>query len=433
MASGAHAVTILSIDGGGVRGIIPATILEFLETELKNIDGRDARIADYFDIISGTSTGGLITAILTTPNDDHENRRPLFTAQEVVEFYLKESPYVFPQRLEKRLTTTALYEASNTNITIITTLFHWFRWAAEKLGLPKFLSKYLDRFEEAFLHPKYDGKYLHDKIKTMMGAKRLRDTLTNVVIPAYDVLRFQPRVFSTRNARIQNSTNFKLSDVCISTSAAPTYFPPYLFTHNYTKFSMVDGGLAANNPTVLAIREAVLDDCKKRIAISSEGNVDFSKFIVLSLGTGASSDKVDIWDPEDWGILAWLGAPSFSTTPIIEALMTANDEMVDVYMSLILRALGINPLKNYLRIQDEGLDRKDTSLDNSDPKHLQELVELGKGLLNKNVTMVNMETGDFGATASHPITNAEALKELAARLSAEKKSRQGKVITDLSV
>lgn len=95
-----------------------------------------------------------------------------------------------------------------------------------------------------------------------------------------------------------------------------------------------------------------MDDCKKHIASNPEGNLDFSKFIVLSLGTGASNDqKVDNWDPEDWGILAWLGAPSFSTTPIIDALRTANDEMVDVYMSLIVRDLGITPIKNYLRIQ----------------------------------------------------------------------------------
>ncbi|KAF3339440.1 patatin-like protein 2 [Carex littledalei] len=52
-------VTILSIDGGGVRGLIPAAILAFLESKLQELDGEDARIADYFDVISGTSTGGL--------------------------------------------------------------------------------------------------------------------------------------------------------------------------------------------------------------------------------------------------------------------------------------------------------------------------------------------------------------------------------------
>nr|XP_007160175.1 hypothetical protein PHAVU_002G299200g [Phaseolus vulgaris]ESW32169.1 hypothetical protein PHAVU_002G299200g [Phaseolus vulgaris] len=66
-------VTILSIDGGGIRGIIPATILDFLESQLQELDGPEARLADYFDVISGTSTGGLVTAMLTaqTTTIDH--------------------------------------------------------------------------------------------------------------------------------------------------------------------------------------------------------------------------------------------------------------------------------------------------------------------------------------------------------------------------
>ncbi|CAI9115771.1 OLC1v1016763C1 [Oldenlandia corymbosa var. corymbosa] len=74
-------ITILSIDGGGIRGIIPGVILAFLESELQKLDGEDARLADYFDVISGTSTGGLITAMLTAPN---ENNRPLFSAKDAL-------------------------------------------------------------------------------------------------------------------------------------------------------------------------------------------------------------------------------------------------------------------------------------------------------------------------------------------------------------
>nr|GEZ90639.1 patatin-like protein 2 [Tanacetum cinerariifolium] len=70
-------ITILSIDGGGVRGIIPSVILEFLETELQKLDGEDARLADYFDVIAGTSTGGLVTSMLTTPD---EEGHPIFAA-----------------------------------------------------------------------------------------------------------------------------------------------------------------------------------------------------------------------------------------------------------------------------------------------------------------------------------------------------------------
>ncbi|KAF7045085.1 hypothetical protein CFC21_054228 [Triticum aestivum] len=66
----AKVITILSIDGGGVRGIIPAIVLAFLEKELQKLDGPDARIADYFDVVAGTSTGGLLTVMLAAPDKD---------------------------------------------------------------------------------------------------------------------------------------------------------------------------------------------------------------------------------------------------------------------------------------------------------------------------------------------------------------------------
>ncbi|KAG6394704.1 hypothetical protein SASPL_145294 [Salvia splendens] len=77
--------TVLSIDGGGVRGIIPGTILGNLEARLQELDGPDARIADYFDVIAGTSTGGLVATMLTTPG---ANNRPLYAAKDIASFYV---------------------------------------------------------------------------------------------------------------------------------------------------------------------------------------------------------------------------------------------------------------------------------------------------------------------------------------------------------
>jgi patatin-like phospholipase/acyl hydrolase len=88
-------ITILSIDGGGIRGLIPATIIAYLEAKLQELDGPDARIADYFDVIAGTSTGALLTSMLAAPDD---NNRPLFAAKDLTTFYLENGPKIFPQR-----------------------------------------------------------------------------------------------------------------------------------------------------------------------------------------------------------------------------------------------------------------------------------------------------------------------------------------------
>lgn len=205
-------VTILSIDGGGIRGIIPATILAFLEAKLQELDGPDARIADYFDVVAGTSTGGLLTAMLAAPD---ANGRPLFAAKDLARFYITHSPKIFRRRnqIQSKI--------------------------ANKLKM--------------VCGPKYDGKYLHALLRRYLGDTRLDRTLTNVVIPTFDIAYMQPTIFSTFELRHQPSKNALLSDISMSTSAAPTFFPPHYFETKdkdgrRRAFNLVDGGLAANNP-----------------------------------------------------------------------------------------------------------------------------------------------------------------------------------------
>ena len=88
---------ILSIDGGGVRGIVPAVILAYLEKKLQQLSGNsDARIADYFDLFAGNSTGGLIISGLLLPGEDG---RPKYSAEDIVELYLKNAKIIFQSSL----------------------------------------------------------------------------------------------------------------------------------------------------------------------------------------------------------------------------------------------------------------------------------------------------------------------------------------------
>ncbi|XP_054780269.1 patatin-16-like [Prosopis cineraria] len=86
-------VIVLAIDGGCIKGIVPGVILKHLEVALQKRNSR-ARIAEYFDVVAGTSTGGLITAMLTTP-DPQNPGRPLYPADEILQFYRQYGPSIF--------------------------------------------------------------------------------------------------------------------------------------------------------------------------------------------------------------------------------------------------------------------------------------------------------------------------------------------------
>ncbi|CAD6245521.1 unnamed protein product [Miscanthus lutarioriparius] len=376
-------VTVLSIDGGGVRGIIPGTILGFLEEKLQEFDERpDARLADYFDVIAGTSTGGLVTAMLTAPNKDG---RPLFAAKDINDFYLQHCPKIFPPNS-----------------------------SGGPLGLFKKLSG-----------PKYDGKYLHSIVRELLGETRVSQALQNIVIPTFDIKLLQPTVFSKYNAINDVSKDALLSDVCISTSAAPTYLPGHQFETKDKDgkpraFNLIDGGVAANNPTLLA-----MTDVSKQILLGNQDFFpikpsDYGKFMVLSLGTGSAKveEKFDAVQSSKWGLLGWLS--NKDTTPIIDSFSQASADLVDIHASVLFQALHSE--RQYLRIQDDELTGETSSVDVSTVENLSRLVGVGKGLLKKPACKVNIETGKNEPDA-HRGTNEDELVRFAKMLVRERRAR----------
>ncbi|XP_011038243.1 PREDICTED: patatin-like protein 2 isoform X1 [Populus euphratica] len=380
-------ITVLSIDGGGIRGIIPGTILAFLESELQKLDGPDARLADYFDVISGTSTGGLVTAMLAAPN---KQNRPLFAAKDINEFYLENCPKIFPQDSSSKFASAA--------------------------NLVKTLRG-----------PKYDGKFLHGIVKEKLGDTWLQQTLTNIVIPTFDIKRLQPTIFSSCNVKNNPSTDALLSDICIGTSAAPTYLPAHYFetkdpSGKVREFNLIDGGVAANNPTLVAISEVSQ-------AINREGPdsyhmnpMEYGRFLVLSLGTGTakSEEKYDAEEAAEWGVLGWL--TSDHSTPLVDVFTQASGDMVDFHISTVFQAL--NSEENYLRIQDDTLTGTLSSVDVATNENLENLGKVGEELLKKPVSRVNLATGIFEPI--NKMTNEEALRKLAKLLSREKHLREAK-------
>ncbi|XP_047306207.1 patatin-like protein 2 [Impatiens glandulifera] len=364
-------ITVLSIDGGGIRGIIPGTILQFLESELQKLDGKHARLADYFDVIAGTSTGGLVTAMLTAPD---ENNRPLFAAKDINNFYLEHSPKIFPQD------------------------------SSYFPGIKKMM--------KAFWGPKYNGEYLHSIIREKLGSTRLHQTLTNVAIPAFDIKELQPTIFSTYEVKHTPGMNALLSDICISTSAAPTYLPTYHFQNKdhsgkVRDFNLTDGGVAANNPTLVAIGELTKQIMKGSSDFSTITQMDYSRLLVISLGTGSAKyeGKYNAKDAAKWGALNWISHGG--STPIIDVYSQASADMVDFHLNIIFQTLDSE--KNYIRIQDDNLsDGPISSVDIATKQNLENLVKVGEKLLKKPVSRMNMQTGVIEPTFDNE-TNEQAL------------------------
>ncbi|XP_009626816.1 patatin-like protein 3 isoform X1 [Nicotiana tomentosiformis] len=379
---GKNFITVLSIDGGGIRGIIPGTLLAFLESKLQEVDGRNARIIDYFDVVAGTSTGGLITTMLTAPNRDN---RPLYAAKDISNFYMEHCPHIFP--------------ANRRN-------------------------SFVHRIFNLFGGPKYDGNYLRLLLESILGKLTMKQTLTHTVIPAFDIKRLQPIIFTTVDARANVSKNVLLSDICLSTSAAPTFFPVHYFETRDAQgrirtFDMIDGGVAANNPTQMAITHISKEIMRGKFQYEEMETMDSKKMLVLSLGTGIGKHQgYNAASASKWGLLGWVY--NNGQTPILDVYNDASADMVDIHVSTMFQTLRSE--KNYLRIQEDNLIGDATSMDIATTKNMQTLVQIGNNLLKKPVSRVNLETGQYEPVQGEG-TNEEALIRFAKLLSQEKKLR----------
>ncbi|KAH1057839.1 hypothetical protein J1N35_035904 [Gossypium stocksii] len=358
---------------------------------------------------------------------------------------------------------------------------------------------------KALSGPRYDGKFLHYIIKKNLEGKRLNETLTNVVIPTFDIKLLQPVIFSSFQVKKNPTLNALLSDICIATSAAPTYLPAHYFKTIVFKrkkrennlidggvaannpecidkeereynlidgcvtannpvcidkearennlidggvaannpvciekeereYNLIDGGVAANNPTLLAMGEVSRDIIDQIVDLGTQKNkndnskpcneaIDYSKFLVISLGTGSSSEaktttKYSAKQAAEWGMLGWL--TSGGSTPLVDVFTQASGDMVDLHLSVLFKALDHSD--KYLRIQDDKLKGDVSSVDIATTTNLDELVKVGEKLLRDPVSRVDLVTGKFKPVTEE--TNEMALKRFAKLLSEERQKRQ---------
>jgi uncharacterized protein len=232
-------VRILSIDGGGIRGVIPATILEALEERIQKLTNNpEARLIDYFDFLAGTSTGGIIVSILNTPKSEQEPHLPKFSTKDVLNFYTTKGSSIFKGR--------------------------WFSRILGSIGLAD---------------EKYDVTSLEELLNTKLGNNWLSKMLKPCLIPAYNLEMGSTYFFCSQDHEVETKEyrDYYSKDVCRATSAAPSYFEPARIRNaNKDFYPFIDGGVFANNPTLCAIAEV-----GKAI-----GSFTPKEMFVLSLGTG---------------------------------------------------------------------------------------------------------------------------------------------------
>ena len=188
---------VLSIDGGGIRGIIPALVLAELERRSQK------RVFELFDLIAGTSTGGILACALCAPD-------PL-PAEQLVGLYEEEGPHIFDRSVWQRI-----------------------------------------RSAEGLLDEKYDATALDRALERFLSDKRLSESKPDLLVPAYNMGEPGPYFFKSRKAR-EEGEDFPLSEVARATSAAPTYFEPFPLAGQ----ALVDGGVFATNPAMCAFAEVM--------------------------------------------------------------------------------------------------------------------------------------------------------------------------------
>lgn len=257
---------VLSVDGGGIRGLIAAMVLAHIETRT----GKPA--AELFDLVAGTSTGGVVALGVVFPGTE---TLPTYSAQQLVNFYVEEGPKIFFSRF----------------------------------GV---LRQVIDE--------KYPAAPLEETLQRYFGEVTLGEARTPVIVPTYDVAAAAPHFFKSSG---EIDAAIPMWRVARATTAAPTFFEPYKIETPVTTHALIDGGMVANNPAMCALAEVtnhienydMLDRLRQPI-------------LMVSLGSGRLPGSYTYETIKDWTVLEW-ARPSIEIT-IMGAVETVHYQLQEI-------------------------------------------------------------------------------------------------------
>jgi len=289
---------VLSIDGGGIRGVYPATVLKYITEHLEV-----KSIYEYFDMIVGTSTGSIIALALSIDKEPNDLQK----------MYTERGSEIFNK------------------ISI--------RWLNKGIILPK-----------------YSNSNLKQVIYEYFGEMKLGDAKTRVCIPASDVTNKKGIVYKTRHLpELKSDYKKPMKEIAMASCSAPMYFPAF---EDSTKSILVDGGLWANNPSVIGITEAI------RLGYS------FDNIKVLSLGTGSSLFYKSRFSMKSFGIIAW-------KTSLIDYIFQINSINSHHVASFLLN-------QNYIRLNKQ-LETNNFKLDKTSGNTIKDLISYANEDAKNNI------------------------------------------------
>lgn len=343
---------VLSIDGGGIRGIIPSMIL----AEIEKRTGK--RIHEMFDLIAGTSTGGIIALGLTMPSEQ-DSQQAKYYAKDLVELYQKEGQTIFRKNGNKLS-------------------------AVLRNSLEKILSKFsLPPINiDDLLNPKFPATGRDSVVTKYFGNTPIEKALTEVFITSYDTELRVPIFFTSQaNKQVIKKRvfhkiceGFTMKQAAMATSAAPTFFEPYKVPAPISQadsgyYSLIDGGVFANNPTSLAVMEAIID------AKREHRELELEDILVVSLGTGSLTRKYTLNQTKEWGLIGWI-------QPLINILMDGTNESVAVQLEQLLPKADDRP-PQYYRFQ-KWLDKGNDDMDDATPGNISNLEWIAQQIITEN-------------------------------------------------
>ena len=306
---------VLSIDGGGIRGIIPAMVLAEIERRTEK------RIAEMFDLVAGTSTGGILALGLTKPGQDG---KPEYSAKKLIELYETEGGRIFSIPVWHRIKSAG-----------------------------------------GVLEEKYPSEGIEEVAKEYFGDVRLAQAHKEVLVTAYEIEKRGPWFFKRRHALDPNRKGYNplMREVARATSAAPTYFEPLQLTVGPEgNLAFIDGGVHSNNPAMCAYVEAM------------KIQPDEKDFLVVSLGTGELTRNMPYEEVRGWGLALW-------AQPILNVVFDGVADTVDYQLRELLVSEGDD--RRYYRFQTQ-LDIGKDDMDDASRTNIAALKVKAREIIAEN-------------------------------------------------